>query len=282
MYNVDMEVNLVKNKDLLTVGELAKVMNTTVRTLQYYDKEELLSPSVKSQGGRRLYTKKDMVQLHQILSLKYLGFSLEDIKHNLLSLDKPDDVVKVLSSQEQELKSQIEKLKEALSAVQSLKREVSLIHEVNFNKYADIIALLREKNDGYWVVKFFDDKTMEHIKDRFGEQPEVALSIFNKWKSICDEVVLLKEQKETPESEKGQELAKEMWSMVMDFTGGDLSMIPKLMEFNETKEGWSEEMKKKQLIADEFMEKALEIYFQTSGIKIPSIEGENNDFSNKG
>lgn len=272
----------MKNKDLLTVGELAKVMNTTVRTLQYYDKEELLSPSVKSQGGRRLYTKKDMVQLHQILSLKYLGFSLEDIKHNLLSLDKPDDVVKVLSSQEQELKSQIEKLKEALSAVQSLKREVSLIHEVNFNKYADIIALLREKNDGYWVVKFFDDKTMEHIKDRFGEQPEVALSIFNKWKSICDEVVLLKEQKETPESEKGQELAKEMWSMVMDFTGGDLSMIPKLMEFNETKEGWSEEMKKKQLIADEFMEKALEIYFQTSGIKIPSIEGGNNDFSNKG
>lgn len=281
MYNVGMEVSIVKDKDILTVGELAKVMNTTVRTLQYYDKEGLLRPSVKSKGGRRLYTKKDMVQLHQILSLKYLGFSLEDIKHNLLSLDKPDDVVKVLSSQEQELKSQIEKLKEALSAVQSLKREVSLIHEVNFNKYADIIALLREKNDGYWVVKFFDDKTMEHIKDRFGEQPEVAISIFNKWKSICDEVVLLKEQKETPESEKGQELAKEMWSMVMDFTGGDLSMIPKLMEFNQTKEGWSEEMKKKQLIADEFIEKALEIYFQNSDIEIPFVEEDYNGFSNK-
>jgi hypothetical protein len=35
----------MKNKDLLTVGDLAKLMNVTVRTLQYYDKEGLLTPS---------------------------------------------------------------------------------------------------------------------------------------------------------------------------------------------------------------------------------------------
>lgn len=271
----------MKDKDLLTVGELAKAMNITVRTLQYYDKEGLLRPSMKSEGGRRLYTKKDMVQLHQILSLKYLGFSLDDIKNNLRSLDKPEDVVEVLNSQEEALKSQIEGLKEALNAVQSLKKEVSLIGKVDFNKYADIIALLRQKNEGYWVVKFFDDETMSHIKERFSEKPEVALSIFNRWKKICDQVVRFKEQNGKPEGEKGQELAKEMWALVMEFTGGDLSMLPKLMEFNKTKDEWSEEMKKKQLIADEFMEKALEIYFQRSGIMIQSIEGENNDCSNK-
>lgn len=272
----------MKKGDLLTVGELAKRMDTTVRTLQYYDKEGLLPASSKSEGGRRLYTKKDMVQLHQILSLKYLGFSLEDIKHKLISLDYPEDVVKALNSQEQALKAQIEELKEALSAVQSLRDEVSLIHEVDLNKYADIITLLRQKNDGYWVVKFFDNTIMTHIKERFTDEPEFALALFEKWKSMCDEVVLLKKQQETPESEKGQEFAKEWWSLVMDFTGGDMSMLPKLMEFNETKQGWSEEMKKKQLIADEFIGKALEIYFQTSGVKMPFVEEENNEFSNKG
>lgn len=141
----------MKNKDLLTVSQLAKLMDITVRTLQYYDKEELLTPSCKSEGGRRLYTKKDVVKLHQILSFKYLGFSLEDIKHKLISLDNPDDVVKALNSQEQALKSQIEKLKEAVSAIQSLRYEVSLIHEVDFNKYADIIALIRQNNEGYIV-----------------------------------------------------------------------------------------------------------------------------------
>ena len=48
----------------MTVGELAKKMGVTIRTLQYYDKEGLLSPSAESEGGRRLYTDKDLVLLH--------------------------------------------------------------------------------------------------------------------------------------------------------------------------------------------------------------------------
>ena len=43
----------------MTVGEVAKKMDITVRTLQHYDKEGLLSPSAMSEGGRRLYTDKD-------------------------------------------------------------------------------------------------------------------------------------------------------------------------------------------------------------------------------
>lgn len=272
----------MKDKNLLTVGELAKLMGVTVRTLQYYDKEGLLIPSSKSDGGRRLYTKKDMVKLHQILSFKYLGFSLEDIKHKLISLDNPDDVIKMLNSHEEALESQIEKLKEAVSSVQSLKNEVLLINKVDFNKYADIVTLIRQKNEGYWVVKFFDDDIMNHIKDRFAKKPDEALDLFEKWKSLCDEAALLKEQKETPESEKGQKLAKQWWSLVMDFTGGDMSMLPSLMKFNETKQGWSEEMYKKQQIADEFIGKALKIYFETSGDKNPFREEGYNDPINKG
>ncbi|WP_123052804.1 MerR family transcriptional regulator [Clostridium sp. JN-1] len=272
----------MKNKDLLTVGELAKLMGITVRTLQYYDKEGLLTPSCKSEGGRRLYTKKDIVKLHQILSFKYLGFSLEDIKDKLISLDNPDDVVKMLNSQEQSLKSQIEKLTEAISAVQSLRDEVSLIHEVDFNKYADIITLIRKNNEGYWVVKFFDDTLMTHIKDRFTNQPDCGLALFKKWKSMCDEIVLLSEQKITPESSKGQELAKQWWSLIMDFTGGDMSMLPKLKKFSETKQGWSKEMQKKQQIADGFIGKALDIYFQASGKQNPFRKEKYNDISNKG
>ena len=70
----------------MTVGEVAKKMGVTVRTLQYYDKERLLSPSAESDGGRRLYTDKDLVMLNQIISLKSLGFSLEDIKGRLFPL----------------------------------------------------------------------------------------------------------------------------------------------------------------------------------------------------
>ena len=46
----------------MTVGEVAKKMDVTVRTLQHYDREGLLSPSAMSEGGRRLYTDKDIVK----------------------------------------------------------------------------------------------------------------------------------------------------------------------------------------------------------------------------
>ncbi|HBT65169.1 MAG TPA: MerR family transcriptional regulator, partial [Ruminococcaceae bacterium] len=80
----------------MTVGEVAKKMGVTVRTLQYYDKEGLLAPSAESEGGRRLYTDKDLIILHQIISLKSLGFSLSDIKERLISLDMPADVANAL------------------------------------------------------------------------------------------------------------------------------------------------------------------------------------------
>ena len=56
---------MIKHKAIpqgyMTVGEVAKKMGVTVRTLQYYDKEGLFSPSAESKGGRRLYTDKDLI-----------------------------------------------------------------------------------------------------------------------------------------------------------------------------------------------------------------------------
>lgn len=92
----------------MTVGEVAKKVGTTVRTLQYYDKEGLLSPSAESEGGRRLYTDKDLVILHQILSLKSLGFSLNDIKQRLIPLETPTDVATALTEQADSIREKIE------------------------------------------------------------------------------------------------------------------------------------------------------------------------------
>lgn len=260
------------DRDYFTIGELAKKMNITVRTLQYYDKEGLLNPSVRSEGGRRLYTKKDMVQLHQILSMKYLGFSLDEIKNNLISLDTPQEVMDILSKQKEIVKSQISNLTSALSAIEALQIEVAQMHKVDFNKYADIIALLRLKNEGYWIVKFFDDRLMTHIKDKFSDQPDQGQAIFNKWKRMCEETALLKIQGVAPQSDRGMSIAAEWWSMIMEFTGGDLSLLPELMKFEQRKQEWSKELQEQHSMADEFIGEALTIYLQQQGIYITEWE----------
>ena len=104
----------------MTVGEVAKKMGVTVRTLQYYDKEGLLSPSAESEGGRRLYTDKDLVTLHQIISLKSLGFSLDDIKQRLISLETPADVANALTAQADNIRQKIEQLQASGSVPQAI------------------------------------------------------------------------------------------------------------------------------------------------------------------
>ena len=62
------------------ISEFSKLTGVSVRTLHYYDSLGLLIPSERLQNGFRLYGKKDLQILLQILSLKFLKFDLVTIK----------------------------------------------------------------------------------------------------------------------------------------------------------------------------------------------------------
>lgn len=61
------------------IGEVAKQLNTTLRTIRYYEEEGLLTP-IRSQGGTRFYTATHINRLKVILFLTENGFSLQTIK----------------------------------------------------------------------------------------------------------------------------------------------------------------------------------------------------------
>src|SRR5438270_4402650 len=65
--------------EALKVGELARRTGLTVRTLHHYDEIGLLKPSLHTESGHRLYTANDIARLQQIVSLRQLGFSLEEV-----------------------------------------------------------------------------------------------------------------------------------------------------------------------------------------------------------
>ena len=247
----------------MTVGEVAKKMGTTVRTLQYYDKEGLLSPSAESEGGRRLYTDKDLVTLHQILSLKSLGFSLDDIKCRLISLETPTDVATALTEQANSIREKIEQLTDSLTAIEQLKAEVLQMQTVNFKAYADIIVNLQMKNGSYYLIKRFDDDTLDHIRNQFDR--ESGLDFMDRFNCLSDEIVQLQKENVPPESEKCQRVVKEYWGLIMEFTNGDMSMLPKLMEIGNidtATNAWEERQK----IVNDYLELALQVYFSKLGV----------------
>jgi MerR family transcriptional regulator, thiopeptide resistance regulator len=61
------------------VGEFAALTGVSVRTLHHYDQIGLLRPTERSDSGYRLYSGQDLLGLQQILTLRYLGFPLEQI-----------------------------------------------------------------------------------------------------------------------------------------------------------------------------------------------------------
>ena len=257
-----MEKQRAVPKGFMTVGEVAKKMNVTVRTLQHYDREGLLSPSSISEGGRRLYTDKDVIRLHQILSLKQLGFSLQDIKNRLIPLDTPDEVADALAQQAEEVRRKVESLSESLRELELLREEVLQMQEVDFKKYADIIVNLQMNNEYYWLIKHFDDQTLDHIRSKFDR--ESGKAFMERFLKLQEEAVRLKEDGVPAESSRGQQFAGEYWAMITDFTGGDMEMLPRLVEMGQF-EGSDPRWQELQSLANAYVEQALEVYFSRLG-----------------
>ena len=65
-------------------GEFATMAHITKKTIRYYDEHNILKPSYVNESGARFYTDSDFARLQQILFLKYLGFSLDEIKEMTL------------------------------------------------------------------------------------------------------------------------------------------------------------------------------------------------------
>ena len=247
----------------MTVGEVAKKMGVTVRTLQYYDKKGLLSPSAESEGGRRLYTNKELIILNQIISLKSLGFTLGDIKERLISLDTPAGVADALTKQADNIRKNMEQLSASLTAIEHLREEVLQMQTVDFKKYADIIVNLQMNNNYYYLIKKFDEDTLEQIRCRFDK--ESGLAFMDRFNRLSDEILQLQKEDVPPESERCQRLTKAYWELIVEFTNGDMSMLPKLMEIGNF-ENCANEWEEKQAIVNAYLQPALEIYFSNIGI----------------
>lgn len=133
-------------KGYYTTGEFAKKANVSIRTIRYYDKQDLLKPAGMSESGYRLYTDSDFARLQKILSLKYLGFSLDEIRSITVNDNDSNYVKKSLQLQQSLVKKQLEHWKlveqtlaDTLELVQDdsridWNRILHLIHITNMEK----------------------------------------------------------------------------------------------------------------------------------------------------
>jgi len=261
------------NYDKLTVGQLAKKVNVTVRTLQYYDKINLLKPSSFTEGGRRLYSANDITILHQIITLKSLGLSLEAIKEKLVPINSNDDVKRMLTKQTELINEQISIANNVLVSIDMIMKEIEASDTVDWSKYANMVKLINENNEHFWIMNFLDDDMLSNISkvhNQFSEKEIPSDWLIKYMKTIIE----LIDKDHTPSSPEAQLLAKEMWGILEKYSGEQPDMIKKLYDFYSQGNKWPSKYAVMQEKSFKFIEEAIEFYLGDQPIEPPKEQGE--------
>lgn len=128
-----------------TSGQFAKMAKISVRTVRFYDKQNILKPSFVSPSGSRYYTDQDFVRLQQILLLKYLGFSLDEIRSMTVDNSDPQFLLGSLQLQQKLVRDRIAQLQLVEKAIGDTAEEIRSHHNIDWEHMLNLIHLTNMK-----------------------------------------------------------------------------------------------------------------------------------------
>lgn len=267
-------------------GQFARKASVSIRTLRYYDQEGLLAPSQYSESGYRLYTDADLVNLQQILALKFLGLSLEEIKALLRPGRNPRSLEDVLAQQKEMMQAKRVQLD---GIIQALDETAKLLHEgeCDWDALVRVIQAIQMEQNKEWVKKYFTPEQMEQMKSlseqSYSDEARDRLASPNiewteadqeqasaQWASVHAELARLTAENADPASAEAQDLAKRHSDLIAGFTGGDPEVSKGLKQWWKNHDALPDAQKpiqspysqEDQMAQQAWMGKALEVYRQ--------------------
>ncbi len=144
-----------RSDTLEKIGDLAQRAGVTPRTVRFYEALGLVEPASRSAGGFRLYGPEAAERLQAVLSLKEMGFSLDEIRESRLLAREGRVAAEVTSGLRARANASAERLRGHISRLEAILGEV---------ERSERILSTCEGCDG----KRFDQKCREHWLERAG------------------------------------------------------------------------------------------------------------------
>jgi DNA-binding transcriptional MerR regulator len=156
------------------VKELSRLTNVSVQTLHHYDHINLLKPSVRLPNGYRLYSETDLLRLQQIIALKFLRFSLSQIK---TLLGEPVDVIDHFTMQSSLLEKKAKTLFEASKTLKTIIADYSHDKSIPWETIIKLIEVYRimQALEKTWMGKTLTSEELKQYAN-FEQQVKVNLS----------------------------------------------------------------------------------------------------------
>jgi MerR family transcriptional regulator, thiopeptide resistance regulator len=223
------------NRGFYPAGQFARKAAVSIRTLRYYDQEGLLPPSRVTAAGYRLYTDADLGNLQQILALKFLGFSLEEIKALLRA--GPHNLADVLAQQKAMMRAKRAQLDGIIRAIEQAEHLLQT-GGCDWDSLAGVIQAIQMDQNKEWVSKYLtpeQQQQMQRLSEAsYSEEDRRKLmaraqnwteadqqQATARWAALWDTARRLTAAGADPAGPEGQALAAQHAALIAAFTGGD-------------------------------------------------------------
>ena len=167
--------------EALKVGELARRTGLTIRALHHYDEIGLLKPSLHTEAGHRRYTSSDVARLQQVISLRQLGFSLEEVRD---CLNRPDfSPLEVIGLHRARLLEQIQLQQKLCERLETIAAHLRAAGEVSAEEFLHTIEVMT------MMEKLYTPEQMKQFEQMSKQvAPEEIRFVEEAWTSLLAEV----------------------------------------------------------------------------------------------
>jgi MerR family transcriptional regulator, thiopeptide resistance regulator len=237
----------------------------------------LLKPAKRSQAGYRLYQESDLARLQQILALKFLGFSLAEIKAFLDA--SPVELHDALEQQREMLQERRRQIDGVLEAVDKARLAIGS-NGRQWDSVVNVIRAIQMSQNDNWQSKYFTDEqrqAMEKLSEgAYSPEAKAALEARPVWTeedqkrvdaqyaALYDGVKQAVASGEDPGGARGQELAAQAIGLIEAFTQGNPAIAAGLQKFWEAHEKLSRDQRPIQTPLNEeeaaFLNRAKQLY----------------------
>ncbi len=193
----------------LTVGELARRVGVTVRTIQYYDQQGLLSPSAKGPQNQRLYTDANVKDLYRIMTLKYLGLSLAQIKSDAGLFDECSALQKLADGQMDAIEDRFQQLFKRMTTLRAV-HDLAGTGAPDWESLAGTVERCQGESQFFWRLTCIRDDAADEgeAEDRVARGESVS-----KWHELIADTIRLMPLREPVDGPRNRDLAKRYISL---------------------------------------------------------------------
>lgn len=180
-----------------STGRFAQRASVSVRTLRFYDRVGLLVPSERTDAGYRMYTDEDFPRLQEVLALKFLGLSLDEIKRCLAA--GPRRLQASLGQQKAMMREKRAQLDAILQAIEEAERLLQA-EPSSFESVVRVIEVIQMQQQNDWVHKYLtpeQQETLQQLSEKaYSDEARQKLAARGPW------------------TEEDQQRASEQWDWI--------------------------------------------------------------------